>query len=271
MPPGARPWMRPDTVTVIVGSCRIRASMRASAWTNARSSPDADRRNAAGAIECRNSDGEAGPRRLGMAWPGIRGIRIEPGSNLVLQFCQLALKRIVGVEMRWDKCCLGWIDRHPSAHQIGAGRQGQEVALDPIRRDDGIGVRCQKYAVVTRKFGSGCHCQPARIAGAGGGCREGVGSDVQRIRKADRQRLGNRGGAVDTVVGQQQDRIGLPCLPCERAKTRPRYGQLRPWQGSRRRWDGWIDAQVSGHGSASRSTTSRAGFRPGPPILVAGI
>src|ERR1700704_4479271 len=79
-----------------------------------------DRRYAAGTLECRDGDGEAGPCPLGMAGPGIRGIRIKPSSNLVLQFYQFAFKCIIGMEMRWDTCCLGWIDRHPSAHQISA-------------------------------------------------------------------------------------------------------------------------------------------------------
>ena len=178
-----------------------------------------DCRNAACALECGHGDGEAGPGRFGVARPGIRGVRIEPGSKLVLQLCQLAFQCKVGVEMLWDECCLGWIDRHPSAHQISAGRQGQEVTLDPIRPDDSIGVRCQKYAVVTREFGGVCHGQPARIAGVGGHFGKGMDSDVQRIRNAYRQRLGNRGGAVATVVGQHEDRIGVPGLPSQRAKA----------------------------------------------------
>ena len=244
MPPGARPWIRPDTVTVIVGSWRIRASMRASAWTNARSSPDANRRNAAGALECRNGDGEAGTGRLGMARPGIRGVRIKPGSKLVLQFCQLAFKCIVGVEMRWDECCLGWIDRHPSAHQIGAGRQGQEVTLDPIRRDDGIGIRCQKDAVVTREFGGVCHCQPRahcrRWRPLPRRCGLGCAADTEGAPTAPGQP--RRCGRYSCWPARGPHRLAWSAGRAP--KDKPRYDQLRPWRGSRQRWGGWIDTQV---------------------------
>ena len=143
--------------------------MRASAWTNARSSPDATAgmpptRSNAATVTARLAPAASVCRGHGSA-----GIRIKPvaairSSNLG----QLAFQRIVGVEMCRNECRLGGIERHPSAHQIGARRQGQEVALDPILRDDGIGVRCQKYAVGTRQFSGGLPCQPARIAGVGG-------------------------------------------------------------------------------------------------------
>ena len=107
MPPGARPWIRPETVTVIAGSCRIRASMRASSWTNGAVLAERDGRNSAGTIECRNCDGEAGAGRLGMTWPGIHRIRITPCGKLVQQFRQGAFERIVGVEMCGSvTCCL---------------------------------------------------------------------------------------------------------------------------------------------------------------------
>ncbi len=178
-----------------------------------------DGRNSAGTIECRNGDGEAGAGRLGMTWPGIRRIRITPCGKLVQQFRQCAFERIVGMEMCRYKCCLGGIDRHPSAHQIGAGRQRPEIPLDPIGRDDGIGIRCQKHAVATRKLGSIFHGQPPCIAGARCNRRECVDANIQRIRKEIGQRSGQRSGPVDTVVGQQEHRIGLHRLPCERPET----------------------------------------------------
>ena len=82
------------------------------------------------------------------------------------------------------------------------------------------------------KLGSIFHGQPPSIASARCNRRECVDANVQRIRKEIGQRSGQRSGPVDTVVGQQEHRIGLHRLPCERPETsRDPINFILPWQG----------------------------------------
>ena len=224
--------------------------------------------------ECRrhDSNAETVTARLAPAasvWrgQGSAGSGSSRGSNLVLQFCQLAFKSIVGMEMRRDECCLGWIDRHPSAHQIGAGRQGQEVALDPIRRDDGIGIRCQKYAVGPASSAADCMASrralPALAVEWPGRCGSGRAADTEGGSTAH---WAMRSGAVDTVVGQQEDRIGLPGLPSERAEASRDTIDFVPGRDRDNGRTTGLMHRLSGHGSVEpRINVHCARFRPGPP------
>ena len=234
MPPGARPWIRPDTVTVIVGSCRIRASMRASAWTNARSSPDAiagmpPARSNAATVTARLAPAASVWRGQGSAGSGS-SLAASWSCNFVSSHSSASSAwRCAGI----SAASVGSTATRPHTRSAPAASDRRFRSIQS-GRDDGIGIRCQKYAVVTRKFGGVFHCQPARIAGVGGNRRECVDSNYSGY------------GRRSTTLGPSQRCRRYSCWPAgaphrlassavRARKDKPRYDRLRPWQGSRQR------------------------------------
>ena len=195
MPPGARPWIRPDTVTVIVGSCRIRASMRASAWTNARSSPDA----IAGIPPARSNAATVTARLApaASAWrgQGSTGSGSTPCSKLVQQFCQShssasSAWRCDGI----SAASVGSTATRPHTRSAPAASD-LEIPLDPIRRGrryrHPLSEACRRDPQVRRHIPlpAAVHCQRSlqspRMCGRGHA--DGYGRQIgQRIGQAQR-------------------------------------------------------------------------------------
>ena len=120
-------------------------------------------------LECSDSDGQAGTGRFGMARPRVCRVGIESRRDLIKQFSQLAFQRIVRMQMRRNQCCFGGIDHCPSTYEVGSRRQCQQVPLDPIMRDNRIGIGRQQNPAESREFSGALHGHPACVAGVGDG------------------------------------------------------------------------------------------------------
>ena len=159
MPPRARPIVRADTDTTTDGSCRIRASMRASARTNARSSPDGSagmppaRRNAAG-VTARLAPAASVWRGRGSAGSGSSLSAIRSSSSINRHSSASSTWRWTGMSTASD----GWSTDSP-AHNIGTRGDRLEIALNPVRRRHGVGVRRQENAIRPHPLFREAHCQ----------------------------------------------------------------------------------------------------------------
>ena len=121
------------------------------------------------ALECGDSDGQAGTRRFSMARPWVGRVGIVLRRDLIKQIGQLTFQGIVRMQMRWNERCFGGIDHCPSTHQVGSCRQRHQVTLDPIVRDNRIGIGRQQSPAGASELSGMLHDQPACVARVGDG------------------------------------------------------------------------------------------------------
>lgn len=177
-------------------------------------------RNATTTTKCRLRYRQTRTCRLGMARQGIGGIRIEPIRYAIEQLDQPAFQRIVGLEVGWDQRCLQRMEYDASAHNLGTRGNCLAIALDPIRRRHGVGVRCQENAIRPHPLFRQSHGQPTRLTCIGALHWEVMALYIQSVGQRRRQPGDNRRRSITAIVGEYHHGVRAACLVSQREETR---------------------------------------------------
>ncbi len=154
---------------------------------------------------CPHCHRNAGAGILGVARPGIRRVRIEQARKPVEQGTIRAFARVRVVQGLGDQASLYRVDHGAPGDGVGARCQAGQVACQPVRGSDAVGVGGEQDPKRSRQCRRVLHGQGTGHAGMRIGRRQ---FHLDRMQP-DGQRAGQPahygGGGIGTIVEQQHN------------------------------------------------------------------
>jgi hypothetical protein len=139
-----------------------------------------------------------------VAGQGIGRIRIEPIRHAIEQLNQPAFQRIIGMEVAGDERRLPGMKYGATAHSISTGGDRFAIALDPVWRHHGIGVRRQENTIRPNPLFRESHCHPTRLPSMSVPHWEVMAFHMQSVGQRRCHSGGNRRRSVTAIVGEYQ-------------------------------------------------------------------
>jgi hypothetical protein len=188
-------------------------------------------RNATTPTKCRWGYRQARTRRLGVARQGIRGIRIEPIRYAIEQRDQPAFQHIIGLKVGRDERCLRRMEYDSPAYNLGTRGNRLAIALDPVRRRHGVGVRRQENAIRPHPLFRESHGQPTRLTCIGVLQWEVMTFHIQSVGQRRRHPGSNRRRSITAIVGKHHHGVRAACLASQCAQTSSNaFGLVFRWK-----------------------------------------